>query len=341
MTLIERLRRRALPLAAAGLVGTVALAGAGPAGAQNPANPAPGCEGLAFEDAEGDQVVNFLPISGAPPAGAPARPNMDVRAGWLNFTTDASGRQTVTANIQVTDLNFETEGAAFGLIYNFHWTDDEGANKYLQAQVIEGNAAFEFGTAGQDGYASEGGTTGKLYPGPMGVISIVLPRGAAGMGKTLAATNATAANAYGSAGAAYFFPTSDSGPDDGQGKDYKVGPCGGGGGTGPSSGGQNPSEQASQFDPRISPTSLKAKKVKRARKVTFTVDARETLKNAKVELRKGSKVLGSFKKATFSKGKVALRLKKKGLKKGLYELIVSGTRANGQAASDTTAIRVK
>jgi hypothetical protein len=311
-----------------------------PAGAQNAAAPAPGCEGIAFEDPAGDQIVNFVPHSGTPGPPVPGKPNMDIRAGWLSYTTDAAGKSILTANIQVTDLGFETEGGAFGLIYNFQWTDDEGASRYVQAQVVGGNAAFEFGTAGADGYTSEGSTTGKLHPGPNGVISMVVPRGAAPAGKTLTATNANAANAYGSSAGAYFFPQSDAAPDDGQGKDYKVGPCGG---AAPAPAQQQPqqAQQASRFDATASPTSLKARKVRKASKVTFTVNAGEELKGAKFSLRKGRKVLGSATAATFNKGKVTVRLARKGLRKGAYALVVSGTRANGSQASDSIAIRVR
>jgi hypothetical protein len=338
LTLKDRLRRAATPLVAVGILGTVAVTGAAPATAQNAAAPTPGCDGLLFEDPAGDQRVNAIPLGGSPPTPAPAKDNVDIRAGWINHTTDAAGKVTVTANIQVTNLTKETEEGAFALIYNFQWTDDEGANKYAQAQVEESGTAFSYGTSGTEGYTTDGSTTGKLHEGANGVISIVLPKGVAPAGKTLSETNANAANVYGNPGATYFFPENDAAT----GKNYRVAPCAGGGTTPPSGGGnETPPQQATPFDASASPSTLKAKKVKKAKSVTFTVDAREALSNARFDFKKGSKVLGSAAKATFTKGKIALKLAKKGLKKGSYSLVVSGTRANGASASDTIKIKVK
>lgn len=325
---MRRLRRAALPLS---IMCALAAVGPATAGAQGTA-PTPGCAGILFEDPAGDQRINVLPFSGTPPTPAPAKDNVDIRAGWIDFAFDAAGKATVTANLQVTNLTKERESGAFGVIYNFQWVDDEGSNRFAQALIDDAGVAYSFGTAGTDGYTTEGSTKGKIFEGPNGVISIDLPKAIAPQGKTLSATNASAANVYGSASAVYFFPTND----EAEGKDYKVGPCPGAGG--PSSPEPQP---ATPFDATAKPTTLKFKKVKKASKVSFTVDARETLASARFELRKGAKVLGSATAAAFSKGKVALKLKKKGLKKGKYSLIVSGTRANGSPASDTIAIKVK
>ena len=354
------------------LIAAVLLAGfcqAAPrAAAQAAAAPTPGCDPVLFTDPEGDQRVNVVPISGGPASfetPAPAKPNVDIRSGWINHTVDAAGVHTVTANIQVSNLTKEYEEGATSLIYNFEWKDAENVTHYAQANVSDAETLYSYGTAGADGYTEEDTTKGALYEGAMGVVSIVLPKAIAPEGKTLLATSASAANNYG-----FFFPQNDGA---GGTKNYKVQtpcstPASGGGSTGGGSTGggstgggstgggstsggsgsgstggtsQPPVQQAFPFSATVTPTSFKAKKVKTAKSIAFTVDARETLRNVKFSFKKGSKLLAAVAKATFTKGKVTLELKKRGLNKGTYKFVISGIRANNAAATQSYLIKIK
>ncbi|MFP5371960.1 MAG: hypothetical protein ACLGI3_14600, partial [Actinomycetes bacterium] len=92
----------------------------------------------------------------------------------------------------------------------------------------------------------------------------------------------------------------------------------------------------------VAPTTLKARKVKRARRIAFNLRPSESMSSLVITFKKGSKRLGTAKLAQLQGAKkVALKLRKKGLKKGRYTLAITGKRPDGSTAAAKFVIRVK
>src|SRR4051794_17404138 len=84
--------------------------------------PVPGCAGLAFSDAAGDAV------SGSPSGGA-APSNLDILSGY--FLDDGA---TVTANIQIADLEEKVPDGATGVDWYMLFKQGEATN-YVHASI--------------------------------------------------------------------------------------------------------------------------------------------------------------------------------------------------------------
>ena len=346
-----------------------------PVGAQQNQPPTPtSCAGMSFSDPPGDQKVNVVPLSGGIADSIPkpqkAKDNVDLVGGFLRYTPDAGGKNVLTANIIVTDLQPGTESGASALMFTFGWTQ-EGATRYVQATVdatLKGTYAY--GTNSTSGYTKEGDTTGTLYPGKNGVVSIVIPVDKMSMAnKTISLTNASAANFY-TAGGRGFFPENDGAPDDGAGKSFKVVPCAEAGqpttpqpvngGTPPPSEGTPPPQQQqpppsnqpqqppapagpATLNIQVTAPKLSAKKLKRAKSVRFKLKAGERITDLTATLAKGSKKVASGRLAEIN-GDGTLKLKRARrakFKKGTYTLRLSGVTAAGQRADSTVQVRVK
>ena len=345
-------RAAALALVAAGSL--VAM----PAGAEEPAPTPTTCAGMSFVDPAGDQKVNMLPVSGGIadqiPKPAPAKDNVDIVGGFLRYAPDAAGNNVLTANIVVTDLKVETETGASGLVYTFGWTQD-GATRYVMAVVpTSGAPVFTYGTNGTSGYTTEGETTGKLFMGKNGVVSIAVPVDKMKMAnKTLSLTNAGAANQY-SGGGRSFFPENDGAPDGGDGKSFKVVPCAQAGTptqagptvplpmTAPAAPTSTAPTGPATLNLKVTAPRLSARKLKKARAVAFKLSAGEAITGLSAQLRKGSRTVARGSLASLSGSRsLKLKLARKGvLKKGTYSLVLKGTNALGQVATAAVSVRV-
>ena len=346
--------RRAAALA---LVVAGAATAAMPAGADEAAPLPTSCAGMSFTDPAGDQKVNMVPLSGGIadqiPKPQKAKDNVDIIGGFLRYVTEGD-KNVLTANLVVTDLTAGSETGASGLMYTFGWTQD-GATRFVQATVPNsGDPAFTYGTNSTSGYDTEGETTGKLHMGKNGVVSIVIPVQAMGMAnKSLTLTNASAANLYEAEGRG-FFPENDAGPDNRQGKAFKVAPCAEAGTPTqagptvpqvpvavPDTGTPAPTG-VSTLNLKVIASKLSARKLKRARSVSVKLSSGEAITGLTASLRKGSRTLAKGSLASLSgTGTMKLKLARKAkLRKGTYSLVLKGTNAAGQAASAVVSLRV-
>lgn len=323
-------------LIAAAAVGGLAVAA--PVQAQD-AKPTP-CVGFAAQDPSGDQAYgfagNFTP--------APADPSVDLTE--MFFRND-DGK--VTMNFTLADAKSTppagTAGIGIRVLY------DSPADLFLDVDISSTGVVYSYGHFGDAGPEGDGETTGKIYEGPAGVISVDLPPshgGKAGMKLT-----GTAFSFY-NMGAV--LGSTDYIPDEGSWK-YNGAACSGSGSAptpgspaptpGPAPGPQpapspgSPQTQAlGKLAIKASPTKLKAKKVKKSAK--FTLTSSEDVTNLTAALKKGSKTVGTGKLATVKKGKTPLKLKIKGkLKKGKYQLVLNGKKSDGSNGAAFIKISVK
>ncbi len=327
------------------LIAAVAVGGGLAAGAPAPApaqdaKPTP-CVGLAAQDPSGDQAYgfagNFSP--------APADPSVDLTE--MFFRSD-NGK--VTMNFTVAEAKSTppagTAGSGIRVLY------DNPADLFLDVDITSAGVTYSYGHFGDAGPEADGETTGKIYEGTNGVISVDLPASHGGKaGMKLAGT----AFSFYNLGA--LLGSTDYIPDEGSWK-YNGGACSGssapsspapapGPAPAPSPGQQPaPSPGSPQTQPlgrlaiKASPTTLKAKKVKKVAKLTLT--SSEEVSNLTAALKKGSKTVGTGKLASVKQGKTALKLKIKGkLKKGKYQLVLNGRKSNGTNGAAFLKISVK
>lgn len=311
----------------AGLAGLAALPTG--SGAQTAA-PTP-CIGYAVEDPTGDAYYgfagNFSPV--------PADPMLDVTGIFFRGVD-----KKFTMNIQIAELGETAPASTAGVVYRTIYTNPE--DLYLDVAVDPTGAATASYGHFDPTPVLDGETPVKLYPGPNGVIEVVLPSGygkgqrmsaylfsAQDMGAVLASSDDVPDGSAGG-GATFSYNGASCTGDDA--------PPGGGGSTPPPPGANQPLGQVSV---KATPTKLKRKKAKKGRKLTFTVTPSERLTDATVSVNKGSKAFGSVKAATLEGAtKVKLKLKKS-LKKGSYQLAVNGTRADGSKGAGSVKLKVK
>lgn len=321
------------------------LAAAVPAQGQD-AKPTP-CVGLAAQDPAGDQKIgfagNFTPV--------PADASVDLTE---MFFRSVNGK--VTMNFTVADAKATnppgTAGSGVRVLYS------NPADLYLDVRISPTAVTYRYGHFEDTGPVSDGETTGKIFEGPNGVISVDLPPSHGG--KTGMKLGGTAFSFY-TTGAV--LASTDFIPDDPGTWKYNGATCGdagappstpgspsdpapvapGGGGSGPSTAPQPGSPQtvaSGDLAITASPRSLKAKKVKKS--VTFTLTSQEDVTNLTAALKKGSKTVGSGKLAKVEKGKSKLKLKiKKKLKKGTYQLVLNGRKSDGSNGAAFLKLKVK
>lgn len=308
-----------------------------PAGAQD-GKPAP-CTKMHATDPPGDQrygfAGNFSPI--------PAANNVDLKGLFLN---SAAGK--VTMNIQLTEVSKTVPPEANSIVYRVLYS--EPPELFLDIEIEKnGTVTYTYGHFAP-APTGDGETKGSLFEGPDGVISVNLPPshgGKAGM--------KVAGNMFSSYATPAVLASTDFMPDEGDfsynGEQCPSSGGGGGGetpppppsggGTPPPGGGPTPppggpqTQRLGKLAVTVSPRKFKVKKVKRS--LTFKLKSSEEISNLTAKFTKGSKTVGTGSLARVS-GTAKLKLKLKGkrrLRKGSYQLVLNGRKADG---SNGTAI---
>lgn len=301
------------------------------------------CNGLIKDDPQGDNTTYLLGND----TSIPSEANGDMLGVFINRT-----EAKTTFNLQLLEVNKTIPAGAESLVYRIFYTSG-GTSRYLETGVglTGGDPYFEYGTF-ETTFTKEGDATGMWHEGANGVISIDIPAEAGGTAKW---TETYMWPGYGRG--AILTPT-DYIPDGGEGGSrisWNGNPCPTGAGltppppmTAPTPGApQNPQPgrpavAQGPLKVTVRPTSLKAKKVKKARKLALKLETKEQLTNVVVTLKKGAKKLGTGKLASLTNiSKLNLKLKKKGLKKGAYALQITAKRADGSTGAVTLKLRVK
>ena len=316
------------------------------------AAPVPDCHGITVTDKEGDSA-NAV-------SGDAGSKTSDLIGAFIRYDGTKA-----TANIQVAEL---TEGevdppyVAIGWEMNFNtsagarfvraYMDRAGIVKYTWAEPSE---------VGDTSDHPGGDTTGKLFPGPKGIIQIDIPLEEMGAKpgtelKSIALEVrqwASLPAAVPSTGLPLVYPAPIY--DDATGKGtVKLAPCtagtplapgapGGPAAPAPAPAGPPTPSGPATFDIKAKFPKLSAKKLAKSR--TFTVALTGNASSLKAAVRAGTgpnaKVLGGGRLATL-KGKGKLKIKLKGkIKKGKYVLALSGKNANGAAAEGAVSFRVR
>lgn len=318
---------------------------AGPVGAQT-GKPEPDCAGLAATDPAGDSKDM---------AGRPGAANLDVTG--LFFRSEGK----TTANMRLANLTKDLPPGASAIRWYIVF-GPATARRWVRGTIVSGSPdpAFSYGTYGGSppSYTVDGDTTGKLHEGPEGIVEIVVPATVGGgAGKTLVEPIAETASAVTTPVRGQLFGA-DRAPDTGAGKDYLVGQCSSGQpppidpgvvtGPPPQTGdpARLPDTVAQRGDLHVKPASKVrlTKKASRRRRLALAVTATETVTRIRATLFAGSRVKGkAIGKGSLArvarKGKLTLKLSRP-LKRGKYTLFLSGTNADGRAASRTTTIQV-
>ncbi len=304
--------------------------------------PAPCQDKPQVTDPAGDAFVGFVGLFETP---IPAGPNVDVTALFIN-----SRDGKTTFNIQVDNLDKTVGSGATANVYRLNYGVGDATN-YLQARVDSTGVAYSYGHSDTTGLVKDGDAKGAFHEGKDGVIEIEVPASHGGKPGTKW-VDASLFTAY----VRQSVNTQTDEAPDAATFNYNGAECAAGGPTGtpgptgsPTPGATptptaspTPTPPAGPLKITAAPTTIKAKKVKKAKKVGFTLRPSETMTKLKIALKRGSKTLGKTKLATLQGAKtVVLKLKKKGLKKGRYTLAVTATRSDGSTGSAAIAVRVK
>ena len=320
---------------------TAALVAASPAAAAEKPTP---CTGkLLVTDPAGDAFVGFVGLVETP---VPAGPNVDLRGIFVN---SRDGR--VTLNVVVDNLDKTVGQGATANIYRLNYDVGDQSN-YLQARVDSAGVTYTYGHSETSGLVKDGDGKGAFYEGKDGVIEMEVPATHGGKPGTKWA-GASLFSAYVRGGVN---TQADEAPDEGGEFIYNGAQCPAtapapapvttapGTPTPPPGSGPTGTSTTPTGPLRISarPTVLKARKVRRARRVGFTLRPSEAMTNLVITLKKGSKKLGTAKLATLQGAKtVPVKLRRRGLAKGRYTLVVTARRGNGSTGTATFRVRVK
>lgn len=321
---------------------------ASPALAQAPAQkPAP-CAGFAKEDPAGDNSTYLLGND----TGFASEANGDLLGVFFNRTA-----QRTTINLVVAQVNRVVPPGANALAYRIFYTAG-GTSRYLETGITATNPEpyFEYGTF-ETSFVQEGETPGMWYDGDSGVISIEIPAAAGG------APGVKFSDMYMWPGylRGGIYTLTDYIPDGGESGtrmtwNGAMCPEGSAPVTPPSDSGTAPAPEPAPTNPNpgapaqaqgplavsVKPSTLKAKKVKKARKLALKMETKEQLKDVVVTLLKGRKALGAGKLGSLTNiSKLTLKLKKKGLKKGSYSLAVNAKRADGSTGTALLKLKVR
>jgi hypothetical protein len=307
----------------------LALLGASPSVAQTKPQP---CDGkFLITDAAGDQ--------GASQQGVPifATPESTDVLG-LFFHVDG---EKVTANIVVSDLT-PAPPAGFDAIRYRAYATVGGEVQYFQALVGSSGATYSYGGTFELTYTQQGETTGTLYEGKNGIISLVIPPDVGGKpGTRLAATSATAglltAPVPPEVQLAPFYFQADTAPNE-----SADGP-----GTNPAACAPPEATPATGVPAATPPTitlkksALSAKKVNSKRSMSVVLRSTGDLTSVTAKLKRGSTILGSGKLASLSgSGTLKLKLKQK-TKKGSYTLAVTAKGADGAKVAKSFKLKFR
>lgn len=279
------------------------------------------CQGSPIlTDPAGDAFIGVGPVGESP---REAGPNTDLTGLFIN---NRGGRHTV--NITIADLTTAVPTDATGVSYRMTYKLGDASN-FLRAVISsEGTVTYTYGR----GDSEDGDTTGALFEGKDGVISVTLPSSHAGR-----MTDVVVASSYVRARADT--PT-DRMPDGEGSGTYDDALCptntsmpvSSNGTPPPASITEDPSQTAA-LSVRARPNKLKLKKLRRARKLSLTLTSSEPLEDISISLQKGKKVVGAAKRDLLDGSeKVTLKLRKR-LKRGAYRLVVTGRRDDGSTGS--------
>jgi hypothetical protein len=321
------------------------------------AAPAP-CNDVLLADPAKDEVVLTAP----PTVFREGEDSyLDITKVFFNYRAGADGKLVLTGNIQVRDLKptVPVESPEGSTTY---WIEfDRVANvDWLRAKYKGGAWTFDFGEVTPVDIPSVGyqslptATTGRVFPGPNGVVSIDFPdipeiKAGAKLDGVWALTDVVS-ETYDTALSFYNGRSDDT--DVGAAKTYTVKECP----AGPAApaeptvtppvdnqppatpppadntppGNQPPAQQPQQNRLAVLPfkaaASLGSAK-KAVKKKAFSVKVASTrdIRNLVVQLKQGSKVIATGKLASLNgNGTLKLALKSKKLKKGKYLLAASG-----------------
>jgi hypothetical protein len=363
---------RAVRLAALAGACAAVTAVAGPAGAEDPKPTPTSCAGMTFTDPAGDQDLQVTVTNPPGPIASGHKPpdNTDILGGFFRYAPDATGKNVMTANIQVANLDNAVDSGSSGATWYFYFDLGDATLSVSANLDTEGNWTYQYGNlAGAQGPGNnkDGDTTGTLYPGKDGIISIVVPTGAMKIeGKSITSPYASSRVAFRDpATGRGAVPTADDGPDNQAGKTFKVVPCAeagsttqvsgttggdtgaGGGGTAPGGGTTTPAPAGpATLDLKVTAPKLSARKLKRSRRFSVKLQAGERITGLGARLLKGKRLLGSGKLAAVGPGAGSLKVKlskkaAKKLKKGTYTLSFRGTKADGRSASGSVSLRIR
>ncbi len=307
------------------------------------AKPVP-CGPLAVEDAAGDQQLHV------PQIGVPLGQEAAELTDFTGFFLRADGSR-VTGNLVISNLSKAVPDPASAIRWTLYYT--VGEKDYYARAVLhsDGSIDYLYGENGSPTLTQLGSMKGEFHEGKDGVISFVIPPAVGGKAGTVM-TGANAIAAYqtdsGQGSSADFMP-------DGSGSTFEatVPTCDGAsappappatppatppaGQTPPSS---NPPSTQSDFQVTVKPATLRAKKLKRGRKIAFTLSSGETVTDVTGTLLKGRKKVATGKLARLAgSGKLAVKPKGR-LKKGAYTLVISGRRSDGSTGTAAVAVRV-
>jgi hypothetical protein len=368
---VVRKGRPALLLAVTGIAfGTVA-----PAGAEDPVSAPTAC-GQIREDKAGDQVIFPTPFVGLTAQAMKGPDNMDGRRYWFALDKTADGKPRVTANIQVTNLNNDVAPEVpLGNVRYMVEMATTGDVGWVAAFNKKGAWSFAYGAAqrvpasvpqagGTSLLLMETATTGRLFPGPDGVIQIDVPLDPALITDGLV-FKGSYLDIYPDSGTSYY---SDRVPDDGAAADMKATDCTASPEATPTASAEptatpapDPPQQAPQPQPQPEPqpaphqpvarqplTTLPIKagaslgSVRKARKgVKVKVSSTRTITDLVVQVRKGKTVIAAGRMKSLN-GTALLQLKVKTakLKAGKYRLEAIGL-VDGESLRYSRAVGFK
>lgn len=335
-------RRAAAALAAAAATALLASSAAPAAD-----KPVPCAGKLLVTDPAGDAFVGFIGLAETPvPAGA----NVDITGVFVN---SIDGR--VTFNIRVDNLDKTVGDGATANVYRLNYTVGEQTN-YLQATVSSSGVTYAYGHSDTAGLVKDGDAKGAFYEGKDGIIEIEVPATHGGKpGARWSAASLFTAYVRGNLNT-----QTDEAPDGGGDFAYGGTPCAApgpeatptpAGPTGPTGpvGTATPTPTPSGSQPvtgplrvTVAPLRLRAKKVKRIRRLAFSIRPSESMTDVRLALKRKARTLGRAKVGELQGQKVVrVKLRRKGLRKGRYQLIVTARRPDGSAAARRFALRVR
>ena len=347
---------------------------AGDARAQSAA-PAP-CTGMIFTDPEGDEDAGPDAIGILSPAGEPSPlnrqgqdPYLDITGTFFNYA-DVDGKKVLTANIQLKDLVPTVPAESYdGTVQYIADFTAIGAVDWVRA-VYDGSAwAFDYGLLeSEDTPATPTATTGRVFTGPGGVVQIDFPAvpeitGGAVIEGIQAISGMWASSIDGQTSLWFYSdiaPTEDSGTYTVTDCPATAAPAAPPQNSTPTNPGSSPSQPppassnppASQQPGPAHPnyTTLpfsvakslgSARKAAKKRRIAFKGRASAEITGLVVKLRKGRKVIGTAKAATFSGTRtLKLKLKSRKLKKGAYKLTATG-KVNGRSLAYSRKVTLK
>ena len=330
------------------LLGLLALVSANPANALDDAKPVYSC-GLMVKDSDKDadepNSVNQETTS---------HPNMEIKGFFLKYD-EAKGAEATTVNIIVKDLTTDLPDGNTAINWSMKWQFGDGIYFVRAVADYSGMTAFEWGEytatglpAGVSGtFQYRGGTPGKLFEGPDGVVQLVIPQDIGGKvgsqlstlevssntGKSVcpvAATTPSRGVAYENDGAA-------------TGKWTVAGCAPPAAAPVASTPTVNAGTPSATTGTAALPVKLATKKVRAPKKksLALKLTSSEKITGLVAQLRSKSKTVAKGKLATVNRrATLKLKLAKK-LKKGKYTLDLVGKDAAGQSRSTSAKLTVR